>query len=120
MNLINWFSFFSYYLFEQLTEKTYKRLEDKTKRLRFTFPYPLFAYPIYLVSKIILIQKPTKTFLFPNFFFNLIKDRLMLPFTLSWSLNFFYRRKLNSSLNFSEIIQLDILLVFTIKINLII
>ncbi|KAJ1688694.1 hypothetical protein LUZ63_012849 [Rhynchospora breviuscula] len=31
-----------------LTEKTYKSLEKSTKWLRFTFPYPLLAYPIYL------------------------------------------------------------------------
>jgi omega-3 fatty acid desaturase (delta-15 desaturase) len=34
-----------------LTEKTYKHLEHKTKMLRFTFPYPLFAYPIYLWNR---------------------------------------------------------------------
>ncbi|KAF4369217.1 acyl-lipid omega-3 desaturase (cytochrome b5), endoplasmic reticulum [Cannabis sativa] len=34
-----------------LTEKMYKQLDEKTKRLRFKVPFPLFAYPFYLWNR---------------------------------------------------------------------
>ncbi|KAJ0792219.1 putative fatty acid desaturase domain-containing protein [Helianthus annuus] len=34
-----------------LTEKNYKTLDAPTKLLRFKVPFPLFAYPLYLVFK---------------------------------------------------------------------
>ena len=34
----------------QLPEKIYKSLDGITKMLRFTVPFPMLAYPIYLVS----------------------------------------------------------------------
>ncbi|MQL80568.1 hypothetical protein Taro_012996 [Colocasia esculenta] len=39
-----------------LTEKMYRRLESSTWKLRFTFPFPMFAFPIYL-----LYRSPGKT-----------------------------------------------------------
>nr|GMC92877.1 omega-3 fatty acid desaturase, chloroplastic-like [Ipomoea batatas] len=33
-----------------ITEKLFNTLDDVTKKLRFTLPFPLLAYPIYLVS----------------------------------------------------------------------
>ena len=35
--------------FSQLTKKTYKQLERRTRILRFSLPFPIFAYPFYLV-----------------------------------------------------------------------
>lgn len=37
-------------LFEQITEKLYWQLETRTKKLRFTLPFTLLAFPVYLVS----------------------------------------------------------------------
>ncbi|KAJ6968915.1 omega-3 fatty acid desaturase [Populus alba x Populus x berolinensis] len=34
-----------------LSEKIYKSLDDMTKKLRFTLPFPMLAYPIYLWSR---------------------------------------------------------------------
>ncbi|KAF5446713.1 hypothetical protein F2P56_032317 [Juglans regia] len=34
-----------------LTEKLYKSLDQSTRKLRFTVPFPLFAYPFYLWSR---------------------------------------------------------------------
>ncbi|KAJ6750328.1 hypothetical protein OIU85_000914 [Salix viminalis] len=34
-----------------LSEKIYKSLDDMTKKLRFTVPFPMLAYPIYLWSR---------------------------------------------------------------------
>lgn len=34
---------------EQITEKLYRQLEPRTKKLRFTVPFPLLAFPVYLV-----------------------------------------------------------------------
>lgn len=33
----------------QITEKLYRQLEPRTKKLRFTVPFPLLAFPVYLV-----------------------------------------------------------------------
>jgi hypothetical protein len=33
----------------QITEKLYQKLEQRTKKLRFTPPFPLLAFPVYLV-----------------------------------------------------------------------
>jgi len=41
---------FLYVSLSQLTEKIYKNLDYMTRLARFTVPFPLFAYPIYLVS----------------------------------------------------------------------
>jgi omega-3 fatty acid desaturase (delta-15 desaturase) len=38
----------------QLTENVYKELEPSTKKLRFSLPYPLLAFPVYLVRIIVL------------------------------------------------------------------
>lgn len=46
MILVFWFCF---YLL-QLSEKIYRSLDDVTRKMRFTIPFPLFAYPVYLVS----------------------------------------------------------------------
>jgi omega-3 fatty acid desaturase (delta-15 desaturase) len=35
-------------LFEQITEKLYWQLETRTKKLRFTLPFTLLAFPVYL------------------------------------------------------------------------
>lgn len=37
-------------LFLQLSERIYKSLDVATKTLRFTVPFPMLAYPFYLVS----------------------------------------------------------------------
>jgi fatty acid desaturase len=37
-------------LFLQLSERIYKNLDNLTKAFRFSAPFPLFAYPFYLVS----------------------------------------------------------------------
>lgn len=37
-------------MFEQITEKLYWQLETRTKKLRFTLPFTLLAFPVYLVS----------------------------------------------------------------------
>lgn len=34
----------------QLSEKIYRSLDDVTRKLRFTLPFPMLAYPVYLVS----------------------------------------------------------------------
>ncbi|RWR78817.1 omega-3 desaturase family protein [Cinnamomum micranthum f. kanehirae] len=34
-----------------LSEKIYKSLDDVTRKMRFTVPFPLFAYPVYLWSR---------------------------------------------------------------------
>ncbi|RDY00822.1 Omega-3 fatty acid desaturase, endoplasmic reticulum, partial [Mucuna pruriens] len=34
-----------------LTEKLYKNLDSMTKMMRFTFPFPIFAYPFYLWNR---------------------------------------------------------------------
>lgn len=34
-----------------LTEKTYKSLDNMTKTMRYTFPFPIFAYPFYLWNR---------------------------------------------------------------------
>lgn len=36
----------------QMTEEMYRTLDSTTRVLRFTVPFPLFAYPIYLVREI--------------------------------------------------------------------
>lgn len=36
--------------FLQLSERIYRALDKTTKMLRFTLPFPLLAYPFYLVS----------------------------------------------------------------------
>jgi len=35
--------------FAQITEKVYQKLEPRTKTLRFSVPFPLLAFPVYLV-----------------------------------------------------------------------
>ena len=39
-----------YSLLLQLPEKIYKSLDNVTRTLRFTLPFPMLAYPVYLVS----------------------------------------------------------------------
>lgn len=39
-----------HYLILQLNEKTFKSLDKATQTLRFTLPFPMLAYPFYLVS----------------------------------------------------------------------
>lgn len=36
--------------YNQLSEKIYRSLDDVTRKLRFTLPFPMLAYPVYLVS----------------------------------------------------------------------
>nr|CAB3462794.1 unnamed protein product [Digitaria exilis] len=35
----------------QITEKLYRKLEPRTKKLRFTVPFPLLAFPVYLLYR---------------------------------------------------------------------
>lgn len=41
----------------QLTEKMYRSLDASARFLRFTVPFPVFAYPMYLVSSIRLLNQ---------------------------------------------------------------
>lgn len=43
-----------HYLILQLNEKTFKSLDKATQTLRFTLPFPMLAYPFYLVSLFLL------------------------------------------------------------------
>lgn len=53
-----WDSIFNFFL-SQLTEKLYKSLGYSTRLLRFTVPFPLFAYPFYLVRELIICNFKT-------------------------------------------------------------
>lgn len=48
----NWFCPFLY----QLSEKIYRSLDSATRTLRFTLPFPMLAYPVYLVSLLPLVD----------------------------------------------------------------
>lgn len=43
-----------YNLVLQLSEKIYKTLDTATRLLRFTLPFPMLAYPFYLVGNLLL------------------------------------------------------------------
>lgn len=49
-----------YLLILQLTEKIFKSLDNVTRSLRFTAPFPLLAYPVYLVSYLFCLQILTR------------------------------------------------------------
>ncbi|GJN13997.1 hypothetical protein PR202_gb00767 [Eleusine coracana subsp. coracana] len=42
---------FSLLLCRHITEKVYRQLEQRTKKLRFTPPFPLLAFPVYLLYR---------------------------------------------------------------------
>ena len=44
-----------HYIILQITEKLYRQLEPRTKKLRFTVPFPLLAFPVYLVCCFLFI-----------------------------------------------------------------
>lgn len=53
-----------YCLFDlpQLTEKVYKNLDNMTRMLRYSFPFPIFAYPFYLVRPSFSFSRMTALF----------------------------------------------------------
>lgn len=72
-------SFFSYH---QTPESLYRTLDDSTLRLRFTLPFPLFAYPVYLVRSNRLIC--CFFYLFSHSFLNKSSLSHMFMFIFAW------------------------------------
>ena len=61
-----------YHLVLQLSEKIYKNLDKATKLLRFTLPFPMLAYPFYLVNNLLQTLYLLFHFFFPPIVFNLL------------------------------------------------
>ena len=55
-----------FYIFWQMTEKLYKSQSHMTRLLRFTVPFPILAFPIYLVRSLSEKQKYNYEFKLTN------------------------------------------------------